>query len=167
MGKYDFYKEKMDPKELKFSKIVKEHKNTIYAVCYMFSKDKDELNDLFQDILIKLWQGMETFSGENYIKTWIYRVSLNTCLDANRKKKRAGERIPLSVDIDPYEDSDADSMQIRQLYERINKLGLVDRSIILLWLEALSYEEIGEIVGISPKNVSVKLVRIREQLKKL
>lgn len=71
------------------------------------------------------------------------------------------------MDIDPYEDTDADAMQIRQLYDRIAKLGLIDRSIILLWLEALSYDEIGEIVGISPKNVSVKLVRIKEQLKKL
>lgn len=75
--------------------------------------------------------------------------------------------MPLSVDINPYEDTDADAQQIRQLYDRIGKLGLVDRSIILLWLEALSYDEIGAIVGISPKNVSVKLVRIKEQLKKL
>ena len=54
-----------------------------------------------------------------------------------------------------------------ELYDRINQLGLVDRSIVLLWLEALSYEEIGAIVGISAKNVSVKLVRIREQLMKM
>lgn len=57
-------------------------------------------------------------------------------------------------------------MQIKQLYQRINKLGLVDRSVILLWLEGLSYEEIGAILGISVKNVSFKLVRIKERLKK-
>lgn len=73
----------------------------------------------------------------------------------------------LSVDIDPYEDTDEKALQVKQLYQRINRLGLVDRSIVLLWLEALSYEEIGAIVGISAKNVSVKLVRIREQLMKM
>lgn len=157
----------MDTREFEFTNFVREHKATIYTVCYMFSKDTDEVNDLFQDILIKLWKGFGSFKGESSAKTWIYRVALNSCLDADRKKKRAGERVPLSVDIDPYEDTDADALQIRQLYARINKLGLIDRSIILLWLEALSYDEIGEIVGISPKNVGVKLVRIKEELKKL
>ena len=71
------------------------------------------------------------------------------------------------MNINPYEDIDEDAMQIRQLYARINKLGLVDRSIILMWLENLSYEEIGAILGISVKNVSVKLVRIREKLKQM
>ena len=70
-------------------------------------------------------------------------------------------------EINPYEDVDEDALQIRQLYERINRLGLVDRSIILMWLENLSYEEIGAILGISVKNVSVKLVRIREKLKQM
>ena len=157
----------MNTQELEFTRFVHEYKATIYTVCYMFSKDNDEVNDLFQDILIKLWKGFASFKGDSSAKTWIYRVALNACLDADRKKKRAGERLPLSVDINPYEDTDADAQQIRQLYDRIGKLGLVDRSIILLWLEALSYDEIGAIVGISPKNVSVKLVRIKEQLKKL
>ena len=157
----------MDSKEFEFSQLVREHKTTIYTVCYMFSKDPDEVNDLFQEILIKLWKGFDGFKGDSSAKTWIYRVALNACLDSDRKKKRAGERVPLSVDINPYEDTDADALQIRQLYARINKLGFLDRSIILLWLEALSYDEIGAIVGMSPKNVSVKLVRIKEQLKNL
>jgi RNA polymerase sigma-70 factor (ECF subfamily) len=69
------------------------------------------------------------------------------------------------VDANLYEDTDQDTKQIRQLYDRISKLGVIDRAIVLLWLDNLSYDEIGEIVGISTKNVSVKLVRIREQLK--
>lgn len=71
------------------------------------------------------------------------------------------------MDVDPYSDTDADSKQIRMLYERVNRLGPFDRAIILLWLENMSYEEIGEIVGIAPKNVSVRLVRIREELRKM
>lgn len=147
--------------------MVNEHKRTIYTVCFMFSKDQDEVNDLFQEILIRLWNGFDTFRGESDVKTWIWRVSLNTCLNQEKKKSRLGERVELSVDINPYEDTDRDALQIRQLYDRINRLGLIDRSIILLWLENMSYDEIGAIVGISAKNVSVKLVRIREQLKNM
>lgn len=157
----------MDNKELQFTQLVREHKTTIYTVCYMFSKDKDEIEDLFQDILIKVWQGFDRFRGESNVRTWVYRIALNTCISSERKKKRSGEHVPLSVDIDPFDGTDDRALQTKQLYERINCLGLVDRSIILMWLEGISYDEIGEIVGISAGNVSVKLVRIREQLKQM
>lgn len=133
----------------------------------MFSNDTAEIEDLFQEILIKMWSGFDTFRGDSDINTWIWRVSLNTCLNFDRKKRRGGERVELSVDINPYTDTDDDALQIKQLHKRINQLGFVDRSIILLWLENMSYDEIGAIVGISAKNVSVKLVRIKERLKQM
>ena len=157
----------MDNSEQLFSNLVREHKSTIYTVCYMFSKDNDEVSDLFQEILVKLWKGFGSFEGRSDIKTWVYRVSLNTCITIDRKKKRRSKKEKLSMDINLYEDNDADTRQVKQLYERINKLGVFDRAIILLWLEGMPYEEIGEIVGISTKNVSVKLFRIREQLKNM
>lgn len=152
--------------ESEFARLVREHKATIYTVCYMFSKDTDEVNDLFQEILVNLWRGFAKFEGRSDIRTWFYRVSLNTCISIDRKKKR-GTTVPLSMDINLYDDNDADTRQVKLLYDRISRLGPFDRAIVLLWLEGLPYDEIGEIVGISAKNVSVKLVRIREQLKKL
>lgn len=112
-------------------------------------------------------EGFDSFRGESKVETWIYRVALNTCISADRKKRREGERVPLSVDFNLYEDTDADSRQVQQLYKRINRLGLVDRAIVLMWLENMSYDEIGAILGITAKNVSVKLVRIREKLKEI
>lgn len=67
----------MDSKEQEFTKLILEHKNTIYTVCYMFTDDKEEINDLSQDIQVKLWKGYGSFAGLSDIKTWIYRVSLN------------------------------------------------------------------------------------------
>ena len=157
----------MNELELEFAQIVKEHKGTIYTVCYMFSKDEAEVSDLFQDILVNLWKGFAKFRGESSYGTWIYRVSLNTCISAERKKKRKAETIPLTMDINLFEDSDEDTKQVKMLRDRITRLGPFDRAIVLLWLENLSYDEIGAIVGISAKNVSVRLVRIREQLKKM
>ena len=157
----------MQVSEQQFAQFVREQKSTIYTVCYMFSKDNDEVSDLFQEILVKLWKGFGSFEGRSDIKTWVYRVSLNTCITLDRKKKRRQKKDSLSMDINLYDDNDSDTLQVKQLYKRINKLGFFDRAIILLWLEGIPYDEIGEIVGISAKNVSVKLVRIREQLKNM
>lgn len=158
---------KMSETEKEFAQIVREHKTTIYTVCYMFSKDKEEVEDLFQDILIALWQGLDSFRGESNIRSWIYRISLNTCISAERKRRRRRESTRLDMNINLFSDTDEDSRQAQMLRARISKLGVFDRAIILLWLENLSYEEIGAIVGISAKNVSVRLVRIREQLKNM
>ena len=153
--------------EKEFEKIVREHRATIYTVCYMFSQDNDDVADLFQEILINLWRGSGTFRGESSISTWIWRVSFNTCISFDRKKKRLPKREPLNLSINLFEDNDEVSNQAQILRKRILKLSPFDRAIVLLWLENLSYEDIGQIVGISTSNVSVRLVRIKEQLKKM
>lgn len=153
--------------ELEFAQTVREHKSTIYTVCYMFSNNTEEVADLYQEILINLWKGFSRFRGDSNVRTWIYRVSLNTCISSERKKSRKMEMLPLTMDINLFDDSDDDTKQVQMLRNRINKLGHFDRAIVLLWLENLSYDEIGSIVGISAKNVSVRLVRIKDQLKKM
>ena len=146
--------------------MTREQKGTIYTVCYMFSNDADEVNDLFQEVLVNLWKGFEGFEHRSDIRTWVYRVSLNTCISLDRKKRRSAT-VPLTMDINLFEDRDEDTKQVDLLHKRISKLQPFDRAIVLLWLEDLSYEEIGQIVGITTKNVSVRLFRIREQLKKM
>ena len=153
--------------ERQFAQTVREHKSTIYTVCYMFSKDADEVGDLFQEVLVNLWKGFEGFERRSDIKTWIYRVALNTCISLNRKKRRRSAEVRLTMDINLFEDRDEDTRQVDMLHKRISKLQPFDRAIVLLWLENLSYEEIGQIVGITAKNVSVRLFRIREQLKQM
>lgn len=148
-----------------FARLVREQRSNIYTVCYMFSNDDDEVNDLFQEVLINLWNGYQSFRGDSAVGTWVYRVSLNTCISIDRKKKKMGKKVELDMNINLFEDHDSDTRQIKQLYDRIHRLGPIDRAIVLLWLDNLSYDEIGAIIGITAKNVSVKLVRIKEQLK--
>jgi RNA polymerase sigma-70 factor (ECF subfamily) len=114
-----------------------------------------------------MWKGIDSFREESKISTWIYRVALNTCLLQERKKKREVPKVPLSMNVNFFEDEDAKVAQVRQLHQRIGKLGLVDRAIVMLWLEGSSYDEIGAVMGISAQNVGVKLYRIKEQLKKM
>ena len=146
--------------------MIKEHKSTIYTVCFMFSKDSDEVNDLFQEVLINLWQGFASFEGRSKIDTWIWRVSFNTCISQERKKKRTSS-IPLTMGIDLFTDKDEDTRQVQMLYDRIHRLKPFDRAIVLLWLEGMPYDEIAAIVGITTKNVSVRLYRIKEELKQM
>ena len=148
-----------------FTQLVRENKSTIYTVCYMFSKDEDEVNDLFQETLINMWKGIDSFREESKISTWIYRVALNTCLLQERKKKKEVKKVPLNMNVNFFEDNDPDSTQVRILHQRIGKLGLVDRALVMMWLEGMSYDEIGAIMGITPQNVGVKLFRIKEKLK--
>ena len=157
----------MENIELQFTKMVKEYRKTIYTVCYFFSKDTEEVNDLYQEILINLWKGFPNYRGESSLKTWIWRVSLNTCSNQERKQKSRIQTVPLSIDIDLYNDEDAGSRQIQMLYDRINRLGVFDRAIILLWLENMTYQDIADVVGISVSNITTRLFRIKEQLKSM
>lgn len=153
--------------ETLFAQFVREHKSMIYSVCYMFSKDADEVNDLFQEVLINLWNGFGKFRGDSKANTWIWRVSLNTCISYERKNKKRKNLVPLTMDIDLFSDTDEETRQIAILQERVRRLKPFDRAIILLWLENLSYDEIAAIIGITTKNVSVRLYRIKEQLKNM
>lgn len=158
----------METQEAEFAKIVKEHKSTIYTVCYMFSKNKDEVDDLFQESLINLWRGYASFKGKSSVSTWIWRVCLNTCISSERKKKsRLSAELSSGIRLFDHEDSDSDDLQIQMLHKRIGRLQPFDRAIVLLWLENMSYDEIAAVVGISVKNVSVRLYRIKEELKKM
>ena len=115
------------PSEQQFAQLVKEQKSTIYTVCYMFSKDEDEVADLFEEVLVNLWKGFQAFQGRSNPRTWVYRVSLNTCISADRKKKKRRKTIPLTMDINLFEDNDADSRQVQMLRNRIARLGPFDR----------------------------------------
>lgn len=154
----------MEKRKESFEQLVATHKDTIYMVCYMFSHDEDEVADLVQESLINLWRGMKTCHDDANVKGWIYRVTLNTCISIDRKKKRhATERLVMVPNL--FDGETPHERTAEMLHRRISRLQPFDRAIILLWLEDISYEEIGQILGISTKNVSVRLYRIREQLK--
>ncbi|MBP3776108.1 MAG: sigma-70 family RNA polymerase sigma factor, partial [Prevotella sp.] len=125
----------MNESERKFEEMVREYRGTIYTVCYMFSNDQDEVADLFQEVLINLWNSLPSFEGRSDVRSWIYRVSLNVCISLDRKKRRH-KTVPLTMDVNPYEETETsqNSRQMDMLRRRIARLGQFDRAIILLWL---------------------------------
>jgi len=146
----------------------------IYRLCCSYINESDLRKDLFQNILIRIWRGLNSFENRSSIKTWVYRISVNTCVDFLRRE--AGNKyISKHMDINDIEVTDRSgnldedlvfSEKIAFLYRCINKLTLIDKTVITLYLEDLSYKEISVIVGISEKNVSVKLFRIKKKLNK-
>lgn len=152
-------------REKEFEALIKQHKTTIYMYCYMYAKDKDEVNDFFQEALIRIWQGFTDFRGESNVSTWISRVTINSCLTSLRKKKKHAATIPLSIDVELLDEDSEHNRQIAQMHALINQLGLLDKALVMLWLDNMSYADIAGIMGISVSNVSVKLMRIKEKLK--
>ena len=150
--------------EKDFIALVEDYKQVIYKVCYIYATDPDNLNDLYQEVVINLWKAFSRFRGECKASTWVYRIGLNTCISFFRKSKSRPEVVPISVDLEAVVEEDK-TAQLHELYRMINRLGRLERALILLWLEERSYQEMADITGISRTNVAVKLNRIKEKLR--
>lgn len=148
--------------------MIEQHEKIIYKVCLIYQDDTETIADRYQDIVLNLWLAYPKFKGESKISTWIYRIALNTCISEIRKQQSRPETIPLSYDMSEFiGDNHSDMDQVRELYQLIGQLNKWERALILLWLDDKSYDEIATIVGISKANVGVRLMRIKDKLKKL
>lgn len=160
--------ENMDPQEVekKFVALLAEYQQVIYKVCYVYVSEGDTLSDLYQEVVINLWKAFPRFRGECKVSTWMYRISLNTCISFFRKSTSRPSVVPINIDLEAsLTDGEDKTSQLRELYRLINRLSRLERALLLLWLEERSYQEIGDILGISKNNVAVKLNRIKEKLK--
>ncbi len=151
-------------KEQRFMELTERYRNLIYKVCYMYASDGEHLKDLYQDVLANLWQGLDGFREEALPSTWIYRVSLNTCVSSYRKRRRMGDTVPLDLAADLEDDSDDRAGNLREMYRLISQLDKMDKAIIMLWLDELSYDEIASVTGLTRSNVATRLHRIRQRL---
>ena len=123
--------------------------------------------DLFQEITVQLWKSFSSFEQKSKFSTWLYRVALNTAITQKRKEKRYPVSTSLSENemrIPDANGTDIDEEDLKYLRSAIHRLKAVDRAIIFLYLEEKSYVEIAEVIGITPKNVGVKIVRIKAKL---
>ena len=151
----------MENAEQEFVSVVREYERVIYKVCYLYTTPNATLNDLYQEVVLNLWKAFPKFRRECKISTWIYRISFI------RKENNIPEIVTLTQEADRTEETDETQAMLRQLYRMINRLGQLEKSIILLYLEEKSYEEIAEITGLTLTNVATKLSRIKDKLKKM
>lgn len=155
------------PDKAFFVDMVYSNLGIIYKICKLYA-DGEDREDLKQEIIYQLWRSYPGYRGDSKFQSWMYRVALNTAMLGLRARKMqyTGLSEPdLNLHEDPFEIEEEET-RVKLLYKEISKLKDLDKSIIFLYLEECSYDEIAEITGISTKNVSVRLVRIRERLKK-
>ena len=122
--------------------------------------------DLFQEITLQAWKAYGNFRGDAKFSTWLYRVALNTAITFFRKDKKKPDIY--STDIIPEkveENTDPLEEQVKAMYAAIGELSKIDKALVMLYLEDYSYQEIGEMMGITANNVAVKMNRIKIKLK--
>lgn len=153
-------------KEKQFTALIEEYKRVIYKICYMYATDGDNFKDLYQDVVINLWNGYDSYRGKGKISSWIYRVGLNTCISFYRQQQRRGEHTSLDALYGLQAEDDETVRQLREMYRLIAALDNFERALILLWLDEHSYDEISEIVGVTRNTVASRLKRIKDKLTK-
>ena len=153
-------------KEKAFVEMIEANQHLIYKVCYMYSHDKENIDDLYQDVVLNLWKSYSNFRNESKRSTWIYRVTLNTCITYYRRFLRQPKVVPITLDIVNNQDDDSYVQGlIGELYNMIGLLNETEKAIILLYLDKNSYREIADIMGLSVSNVGIRLLRIKDKLK--
>ena len=148
-----------------FHRVYRENYRKVISLCLGFvSGDHDEASDLAQEIFIKVWENLGSFRNEASISTWIYRITVNTCLTHIKKKKY----LPLTADVVEEESADVHHIesQFKAMYRCMDQLSPINKSIILLELEQVPQQEIAGIIGISHEALRTRFHRIKSQLSK-
>ena len=153
--------------EESFVEIIRQHENIIYKVCSVYASPELPMADLYQEAVCNLWVGFPKFRNECAVSTWIYRVTLNTCVSGIRKNNRQPKTDVVANLSELLVAPESMTESIREMYRMINCLQTIEKAIVLLYLEEKSYQEISDITGLTVSNVATKLKRAREKLKQL
>jgi RNA polymerase sigma-70 factor (ECF subfamily) len=156
-------------KKKDFISLIEQHQGIIFKVSKMYCDKEECRQDLFQDILVQLWQSYPSFNNNSKFSTWMYRVALNTAIAQFKKEKKKPEEsvpdVPTNIlEEDSYKEKE---IQIEIVQKAISKLNKAEKAIIILYMDDYSYEEIAEISGITTSNVGVKIKRIKTKLQKI
>ncbi len=156
-------------KEADYLKLMEANRDRLERICRFYCRDIEAQKDLMQEIAFQIWRSRERYRGEAQLNTWLYRIGINTALAYLRKQKRR-QMQPLEEKVQVVSDeANPDERLERQermdlLMEAIQSLKKLDQSIILLYLEELSYQEIAKVTGLSESNVGVKINRIKKRI---
>lgn len=156
----------MSTKE-EFADIIREHQGLLYKVTAIYTNNKQDREDLFQDIVYQLWKYQDTFRNESKLSTWMYRVAMNTAITHLKKTKRTPSPEPINDSLVQMSEVSDDILEerLRLLHQQIQKLNTLEKGIILLLLEGRSYQEIADITGLKTSNVGTRISRIKKKLK--
>ena len=161
-------------KDSQFRAVIEAHRDRIYRICCCYVHDEEERQDVCQEVMVHVWRRLSDFEGRAQVSTWIYRVTVNTCIDHLRAAQRRNRLIEEEPAGDPptgadtaFEPDQALEDDVQHLHECIRRLPTLEKALISLYLEDLDTREMAAVLGISEGNVRVKLHRTRKRLKAL
>lgn len=158
---------KPSEKEAQFLQMLNRYKDVVIKACYIYTSEKVQLGDLYQEVLINLWQGFDKFRGDAKISTWIYRTAINTCITWHRRNNKHNLLVPLDeLTVEAIAEDSSKTKNLQEMYQMISCLEPLEKAIVTLWLDENSYDDIASITGLSRANVAVKLHRIKDKLVK-
>jgi len=165
---------KREKKEEQFNQIVAENRERISRICSYYSASRQDRQEMFQEVLIHIWKGLDYFRGESAVSTWIYRIAVNTAISyigkVNKYLKTTvyveSQRFSSLFDDETPEERQHRELQFERLHHELKELSVIDNTIISLQMEGLSTKEIAEVIGITEPNVRVKIHRIKTEIKR-
>jgi len=154
-------------KQNEFIEIIKQNEGIIFKVTLVYSSNKEEQKDLYQEIVYQLWKSFDSFRNESKMSTWLYRIALNTSITHLKNEKRNGNRVSIDKILLNMSDQNDTLIEerVKVLYDHIKELNTIEKGIILLYLEGKNYDDISIITGFSTTNVGTRLARIKQKLK--
>ncbi len=147
-----------------FLQIINSNRGIIRSLCSVYYVSCEDQKDAFQDIVLQLWKSFDTFRGKSEIRTWIYRVSINTILNKIRRNKKSVQAQSLEDHHNYISNAHADD-NVELLHIALKSLKEIDRAIVVLYLEGYQNKEIAEMLKLSPTNVSTRFNRLKSELR--
>jgi RNA polymerase sigma factor (sigma-70 family) len=152
------------PDEL-FAAVYRDHLGLMVKTARAFAHSAADCDDLFQEILVSVWQALPQFRGGAKVSTYVYRVAHSCALNWKRSRQRYQNKLDrFALETPELTASPEQRERLAWLYARIRELPPVDRTLILLHLDKIPYTEIADITGLTESNIGVRLHRIKQQL---
>jgi len=157
--------------QARFLSLIDEYKPALRRLVNSYEYNASRRDDLFQEIALGLWQALPRFRGESSERTWLYRIAHNIAISAlDSRRRRESRELPLPDSMERAggfahpDGALVEDEQRQMLVAAIRELPPVDKQLILLHLEGLSYQEIEEISGLSESAIASRLSRTRDRL---
>ena len=156
--------------DAEFLQLIRDNKGILFKISNSYCRNRDDREDLMQEIIYQLWKSARSFDANRKFSTWMYRIALNVAISFYRQQRRAGLRIAFGGELHLMEFADdrgeTDTEEkIGMLQQFISEQNELDKALMILYLEERPYREIAEILGITETNVATKLSRIKGRLK--
>lgn len=101
----------------RFLRLVDSYKQVIYKVCFMYATEDETISDLYQEVVLNLWTAFPRFRSESKPSTWVYRISVNTCISRLRHNIRQPKTVSITTSMADLFPEESEREQLKELYQ--------------------------------------------------